>query len=102
MNPRGRWNLILNAIVAASFVLTAVSSVYFLFVPGRRRIVDPTFLFTRTTWDLIHTWTGVILIAAAIIHFAIHWKWVTKVTSKMIGMLIPIRSVQQSTTITNS
>jgi len=102
MNPRGRWNLILNAIVAVSFVLTAISGVYFLFVPGGRRTVDPTFLFTRNTWDLLHTWAGVILIAAAVIHFAIHWKWVTKVTRKMIGMLIPMRPVRQPTTITNS
>ncbi len=96
MNARGRWNLLLNSIVAASFLLTAASGVYFLFVQGGRQAVDPMILFTRTTWDLIHTWSGVALILAAIIHFAIHWKWVTKVTRKMIGMVMPSRSVQPS------
>lgn len=95
LNARGRWNLILNVIVALSFVLTALSSVYFLFVPGSRRVADPMILFSRVTWDMIHTWAGVILIAAAIIHFAIHWKWVTKVTSKMVGMVTPKRSIPQ-------
>jgi preprotein translocase subunit SecY len=101
MNPRGRWNLILNTIVAVSFALTATSGVYFLFAPGGRRAVDPMFLFTRTTWDLIHTWAGVTLIAAALIHLAIHWKWVVKVTRKMAGMLIPSRSIQQTVTSTS-
>jgi preprotein translocase subunit SecY len=95
MNPRGRSNLILNVIVATSLLVTAISGVYFLFVPGGRWAADPMILFTRTSWDLIHTWAGVALIAAAIIYFAIHWKWVAKVTRKMIGMITPSRSVQQ-------
>ena len=102
MNPRGRWNLILNIFVAISFVLTAISGVYFLFVPGGRWVADPMILFTRTTWDLIHTWAGVALIAAAIVHFVIHWKWVTKVTRKMVGMIIPSRTVQQPVPVANS
>lgn len=83
MNARGRWNLILNTVVAISFILTALSGVYFLFFPGGRNIADPLILFTRTTWDLIHTWAGVIMISSAIIHFTIHWKWVVKVTRNM-------------------
>jgi preprotein translocase subunit SecY len=95
MNARGRWNLILNIIVAASFLLTAVSGVYFLFAPSGRWAADPMILFARTTWDLIHTWAGVALISAASIHFSIHWRWVTKVTRKMIEMLNPSQHVQQ-------
>jgi hypothetical protein len=102
MNPRGRMNLILNAIVAISFVVTAVSGVYFLFVPGGRWVADPMILFARTTWDLIHTWAGVLLTTAAIIHFVIHWKWVTKVTRKMVEMVIPSRSVSRRASVVNS
>jgi preprotein translocase subunit SecY len=101
MNARGRWNLILNAIVAASFVLTAVSGVYFLFIPAGRWAADPMILFSRMTWDLIHTWAGVALISAAIIHFAIHWKWVTKVTRKMIEMMNPSQRLQQPVSVAN-
>ena len=102
MNSRGRWNLILNTLVAISFVLTAISGVYFLFVPGGRWAADPMILFTRTTWDMIHTWAGITLAAAAIIHFAIHWNWVAKVTRKMIEMVFPSRSVPQPVSVTNS
>jgi len=83
MNARGRFNLGLNLVVAVSFLLTALSGVYFLFFPGGRGAIDPLLLFSRTSWDLIHTWAGVTLIAAAVVHFAIHWKWVTKVTRSL-------------------
>jgi len=96
MNPRGRWNLILNTVVAISFSLTAISGVYFLFVPGGRWAVDPMIFFARTTWDMIHTWAAVVLISSAVIHFAIHWKWVTKVTRNMLGRGSSSGALQQS------
>lgn len=102
MNPRSRWNFILNVTVAVSFVVTALSGVYFLFVPGGRGTVDPLFIFTRTTWDLIHTWAGVVLIVVAIIHFAIHWKWVTKVTRKMALMVVPSQPIEKPIPIPNN
>jgi hypothetical protein len=101
MNARGRWNLILNSLVAVSFILTAISGVYFLFVPGGRWAADPGLLFSRSTWDLIHTWAGVTLTAAALIHFAIHWKWVIKVTRKMAQQVLPARRLPQSAQVTD-
>jgi hypothetical protein len=93
--PRGsrlsrgaRINVIVDLVVALSFLLCALSGIYFLFGPsggfqgGRNPGWDPGILFDRTTWDLIHTWSGVILIVAAIIHFAIHWRWVRNVTQR--------------------
>lgn len=83
MNTRGRWNLVLNVLVAVSFTLTALSGIYFLFAPHGPGTSGSTFIFTRNTWDLIHTWAGVVLIEAAVIHFAIHWRWLVKVTAKL-------------------
>ena len=102
MNLRGRWNLIINTIMAVSFVLTAISGVYFLFMPSGGRVADPMILFNRITWDLIHTWSAIVLIATGVIHFVIHWKWVTKVTSKMIKIALPSRLLSQPESITNS
>jgi hypothetical protein len=102
MNSRGRWNLILNTVVAVSFMFTAISGIYFLFVSSGGRATDPMILFNRITWDLIHTWSAIVLIATAVIHFVIHWKWVTKVTGKMIKMTFPARLVSQPKSITNS
>jgi hypothetical protein len=102
MNSRGRWNLIINTVVAVSFIFTALSGIYFLFVPSGGRAADPMILFNRTTWELLHTWSAIVLIATAVIHFVIHWKWVTKVTGKMIKLLFPSRLVSQPVSITNS
>lgn len=91
MNLRSRLNYLLNAVVVISFALSAISGVYFLFFPGERGAADPLFLFSRLTWDLIHTWAGVVLIAAAVIHFAIHWRWVVNVTGSIARSLVPQR-----------
>ena len=83
-NNRSRFNVGINILIGVSFLLTALSGVYFIFFPGGSHGVgDPVFLFSRTTWDLIHTWAGIVLIDAAVVHFSIHWGWVAKVTSKM-------------------
>lgn len=87
MNARGKYNLAVDGVVGLSFLVTAVTGLYFLLIPGASHestAPDPLFLFNRFTWDFIHTWSGVILIAAAVLHFAIHWKWAVKVTKKII------------------
>jgi hypothetical protein len=79
-------NVAIDLLVGISFLLCALSGIYFLFAPsggfqgGRNVGWDPGFLFSRTTWDLIHTWSGVVLSASAVVHFAIHWRWVRNVT----------------------
>ena len=38
---------------------------------------------------MIHTWSGVAMIVAAVIHLAIHWRWVTNVTTRFFLSLKP-------------
>jgi hypothetical protein len=84
MNPRGRFNILLNVVVLVSFTLAAVSGLYLMFVHGGRSAIDSTLLLSRSSLNLIHTWTGMIWIVAAVVHFVIHWKWVNKVTRRML------------------
>ncbi|MBI9044738.1 MAG: DUF4405 domain-containing protein [Anaerolineaceae bacterium] len=83
MNGKTLFNIFINSVVAFTFLLTAVSGIYFLFFPSSGGISGPQILFSSNIWDLIHTWAGIFMIIAAVIHFAIHWKWVTKVSTKM-------------------
>jgi len=76
-------NLITNLVSALSFLLVSISGVSFLFFPGGQHGSGTTFLLTRSNWDMIHTWSGVALTAAALIHFAIHWRWVVTVSGKV-------------------
>lgn len=89
LNRRGYFNVAVDAAIAVSFLLAATSGVYFMFAPGAHGATGSTFLFSRVVWDMIHTWSGVTLIVAAVIHFAIHWRWVTKVTSNIARSLAP-------------
>jgi len=90
-----RLNVTINVLVAVSFLLTAVSGIYFLFVPsggfqgGSNPGWDLMFLFSRTTWDLIHTWAGVVFIGAAVVHFWIHWRWIKTMTQQFFLSLLP-------------
>ncbi len=90
-----RTNVAINTVLALSFLVTALSGIYFLFVPeggfqgGRNPGWDPMFLVLRTTWDLIHTWSGTFMVAAAVGHFWIHWRWVVNVTKRLLLSAVP-------------
>lgn len=95
MSKGAKVNLGINAAIALSFLLTAISGIYFLFAPqGHAR---PAVVFSPTTWDLIHTWAGVVMIVAALLHFVIHWRWITKVTTKFFTALLPQARPSRST-----
>jgi hypothetical protein len=90
-----KFNVAINVLTGLSFLVCALSGIYFLFAPsggiqgGSNLGWDPGFLFSRTAWDLIHTWSGVILSVAAVVHFAIHWRWVKNVTARFFLSLVP-------------
>jgi hypothetical protein len=88
------FNVTIDATVAISFVLCALSGIYFLLAPASGAHVSAASLsqnlfFSRSTWDLIHTWSGTLLIVSAIVHLAIHWRWVKNVTIKFFLSLPP-------------
>lgn len=90
---RGAWvNVAVDGVIALGFFSTAVSGLYFFFLPesgyrgGTNPAWDPGFLLSRPTWDLIHTWSGIALALAAVAHLYIHWRWVTKVTRKVVAI----------------
>ncbi len=86
MNSRGKFNLAINVLLGLSGLIAGISGLYFLLIPGASHnsfLADPRWLFPLSTWDFIHTWSGVIMIAVVVLHLDIHWKWLTKVTKKI-------------------
>lgn len=73
----------LDALLFLGGVLAILSGIYFLFLPtggyqgGRNPFYNKVILFSRTTWEDIHTWTGILMVLIAIVHFIIHWRWIT-------------------------
>ena len=91
LNNRSRINVAVNAALGITGLVTGVTGVYLFFVAK-----DSPFqlFFNRATWDLVHTWAGVLMILAGVVHFYIHWLWVTKVTRKVLGGITSKRASQ--------
>lgn len=96
MNSRGKLNLLINGIFGISGLLAAISGIYFLLVPSAHGIGSPgpELIFSHAIWDVIHTWSGTVAIAVAILHFAIHWRWVLKVAIKL--LIQPLRNPEST------
>jgi hypothetical protein len=77
-------NIALNVLVAVSGLVTAVSGIYLLFASGGHGASQ------AVTWDLVHTWAGVVMTVAAVAHFAIHWRWVKNVTRRLMQPQPPV------------
>ena len=78
------YNIILDAVIAIGFLICAISSIVFLIYPDGGQSTQTIFI-SRNSWDLLHTWSGVVMTIAAILHFSLHWKWVVNITEKLIG-----------------
>lgn len=89
MSRGARVNVAVNLIVAISFVLVSASGIYLLFAPAQGD--------SAVAWDMIHTWSGVTMIAAVAVHLAIHWRWIKNVTARLPRSLWPERSAPAST-----
>lgn len=83
LNWRARFNVTLNVVAALCFLVCATSGIYFLFAPPKRVAVLSPGLISYQGWTVLHTWSGVIMILLAVVHVALHWKWVTRVTARM-------------------
>jgi hypothetical protein len=73
-------NGLVDGIILISFVLSAISGLYFLFAPEARNDTIIRFLFSPIVWDNLHTWSSVVFISAILVHLVLHWKWIAKVT----------------------
>ena len=78
------YNILLDAVIAISFLICSLSGVYFMLNPSSGQ-TSVNYLFSKTTWDMLHTWSGVTLTFTSLLHIVLHWKWITNITAKMFG-----------------
>lgn len=97
LNKFSRFNLAINVLFGISGLICGLSGVYFLLVPAALGSAAgaPVWIFTPLAWDLIHTWSGVVMTVVGILHFGIHWKWVVKVLNKYWKALVENNHVKQ-------
>lgn len=85
LNKHGRFNVFVDAMIALGFFVSAVTGLIYFLVAGENSVFTPSvrMITNANTLDLIHTWSGILMIAAAVVHFAIHWQWVVKITRRI-------------------
>jgi len=91
MNRVGRrayTNFVVDAAIAAAFVVSAVSGLVFLAPAGSLSSSGSTASalgVDYTTWRTVHDWTAVIMIAGVVLHTALHWGWVKTMVRRIGG-----------------
>ena len=93
IKSNGWLNVIINLILMITFLISSVSGLYFYLLPhggqrGLQAAQQVIFLFTPFVWRWLHNWIGLALVIAAIIHLALHWGWIVKVTRRLLGISI--------------
>ncbi len=93
LSAKTRKNWLIDVVLALGGVIAALSGIYFLFLPsggyhgGRNPLYGVTILFERHTWEELHTWSGVALIVVAVVHLAVHWRWVKMMATRVVNAI---------------
>ncbi len=76
-------NYIVDLLMTLCFIIVSASGlILFLFLPGgiRRGGYQEFIGIIKQNWVVIHDWSGIILIILVLIHFLLHWNWITCMT----------------------
>jgi len=91
MKVKGKTQYWVDLVIAAGFVVSAISGVVLFLAPsggfhgGRFPAASGDVLFiARTTWKSIHTWSSVAMAAGVLAHLVLHWEWITCMTRNVL------------------
>jgi len=79
-------NYVVDVVIAAAFLVSAVTGVVFLLPAGW---VDTTGTggpslawVSLALWRTLHEWSSLIMIGGVVLHTVLHWRWVVAMTKK--------------------
>lgn len=77
-------NLWLDITIFIAFLVTAITGLLFwlIFPEGQGSRLFVFMGLTKEMWTTIHNWAGVTMLAGALIHILLHWKWITSVAKR--------------------
>jgi hypothetical protein len=99
---KAKLNYVIDVIIGLSFVVSALSGAILFFAPsgfqgGRNPYYLQTVLFLSThTWDTLHTWSSMAMIAGVGAHLVLHWEWMVCMTKKTFSPKQPAALVKES------
>ena len=92
-----RINLMVDTLLLIAFLLTGLSGIVLLLIPGGRGLSQYVVLgMPRAGWVELHDWAGISTMIGAFLHFVIHWKWLVFMTVKLFTGRRPRAADQQS------
>ncbi len=92
MSKKAKTNLAVDSVIAAAFVLSALSGIILFLVPGgyqggRNPSYGQEILFLdHHAWSDLHTWSSFLLVAGMGLHIALHWKWIVCMVKKTLHL----------------
>ena len=89
-------NYLVDILILAAFLLTGLSGIILLLVPGGRGLSQYVVLgITRAGWVELHDWAGISTMIGVFLHFVLHWKWLVCMTGNIFRGLWPKTAEQQ-------
>jgi len=95
---KAKLNYLADLVIGIAFVLSALSGLVLFFAPsGYQGGSNPFYgqrvlLLTTHTWDTLHTWGSMAMIAGVGAHLALHWTWMICTTQRILRDLFKGRA----------
>jgi cytochrome b subunit of formate dehydrogenase len=102
MSSKTKLNYAIDVAIGLSFIVSALSGLILFFAPsgyqgGRNPYyLQPVLFLTTHTWNELHTWGSIVMIAGVGAHLVLHWNWMVCVTLRLLKGLIPTRAKQDA------
>jgi cytochrome b subunit of formate dehydrogenase len=87
---KAKLNYVVDFVIGLTFLLSALSGVVLFFAPsgyqgGQNPYYLQSALFLSThTWNTLHTWGSMAMIAGVGAHLVLHWDWMVCMTRRML------------------
>jgi hypothetical protein len=88
MSSKVKLNYAIDVVIGVTFILSALSGLILFFAPsgyqgGRNPYyMQPVLLLSTHTWDIVHTWSSISMIAGVGAHLVLHWNWMVCTTKR--------------------
>jgi len=91
MSNKAKINFALDLVIAAAFLLSALSGIVMLLVPGGYQGgTNPNYgrevlWLGHEQWGDLHTWSSLVMVAGVLVHLVLHWKWIVCMFKKTLA-----------------
>ena len=101
MKVKGKTQYWVDIVIAAGFIVSAISGVILQFSPnggfhgGRLPVTGGHVLFlSHNTWKSIHLWSSYAMAAGVLAHLVLHWEWIKCMTRNVLRRSKTVRARQ--------